>query len=217
METRAARRAREQKAAKIANARTLAEYDTWDARKNALGLRALIACFLLPLFMWSCGGHGGLRFESAFINDTIVAATLLLPTIGMFFQGFLPPTPLRFGFTVVAAPVAAITFFVSLFLVSPLSGGLGGSETLVRSVRVGDAQVKAYRVDVFLDPSNVYVQRERTVLPGLVWVTPLDKQQPANAVALEPVDAIHVRCSYPPYLNNAKTRATRIVRCEGWF
>jgi len=68
---------------------------------------------------------------------------------------------------------------------------------LRQTVAVGGAPTRIYETPGFLDPPDSYsVWQEHTILPGLVWITELHREDSDEDIKIDVLDRQRFRCTF---------------------
>ena len=165
-------------------------------------IAVLVIIYALFVINWL---FGHLRFTSPRWNFLTLALSLLLPLAACFWLPKLPNRVGRITATVVLIPVSLASFGLCLLIscmIAPtiVPHDVDNTCVFVRSVKVDGPPVKAYITDAgAMTRYGIVVQQETTLLPGVIWVTPLCGEYPADDVAMTVLDRHHVRCSFSCY------------------
>ncbi len=160
-------------------------------QKIAVTIWVLLGFSLLTLLDFLLGG---LRFAGRELNAVVGMMAVLLPAVCLVLLGFLPRSRARMWAFVCLIPAAPLCFLLGGILVL---GQAMPIYTRQASVQLGPSQIVAYFSDAGAwDNGEVIVQQEVKLLPGLLWVKPLSRQECLRDVNIHVVDRHHVECDY---------------------
>ncbi len=161
-------------------------------RKIVVTVWVLLGFSLLILLDWQ---FGGLRFTRSGLNAIVGLVAILLPIACLILLGFLPRSKARMGAFVCLIPGAPFCFIL---------GGIAVLDQAIpqytqqAAVRLGPSQIVTYFSDAGAwDDGEVIVQQETPLLPGLVWVKPLSRQECLREVQIKVLNRHYVECDYP--------------------
>ena len=161
-------------------------------RKIVVTIWVLLGLSLLTLLDWQ---FGGLRFTRSGLNVVPGLAAILLPTVCLILLCFVPPSRARLWAFVGLIPGAPFCFILGGILVL---GQIFSSYTQQASVQLGPSRIVTYFEDAGAwDNGEVVVQQEIVILPGLLWMKPLSRQECLRDVQIRVVNRHYVECDYP--------------------
>ena len=161
------------------------------SRKIVVTIWVLLGVSLLTLLDWQ---FGGLRFVGNEPNAMIGFIAILLPTVCLILLGFLPRGKARMWAFICLIPGAPLCFILGGILVL---GQILSSYTQQATVRMGPTRIVTYFEDAGAwDSGEGLVQQEITILPGLLWVKPLSRQDCLRDVQIKVINRHHIECDY---------------------
>lgn len=176
----------------------------------------MVIVYVLLVANWRLG-H--LRLTSPTGNSLILMAGLLLPAdaaallLPLRRPGKVAGFILLLLVSLVSLPLLAL--IALLVLPDELPKDVDASCEFVRRVARDGPPIRVYQTNGGAMTSfGIIVQQERTLLPGVIWVTRLSGKYPAEDVTVTVLDRHHIRCTYPPYDNSHAAPEEEVVRTE---
>jgi hypothetical protein len=158
-----------------------------------------VAVFLLDVLYWQ--PNHCLEFTSPRLNTLTGVVILILPALSLPWLFTLRRGWSRVLAAAVLVPIALSSLFLA-FLVGWNSVEIKTDKNpdfqLVRTIPVDGPPVRVYVESAMLSDDGILIQQERTVLPGLVWVTQLLEEDEARDVEITVLDRHHIRCTFQP-------------------
>ena len=175
--------------------------------------------FLLPFALYGLllvnGRYGYLSTVATPLNYLIVLFAQALPWMGIRLLTRISYRRIRFLGTVLAFPFLFLSVLF-VFLTPPgylLFGANPKGFVLQRPLTEFSPPVRIYRRNPGgFGSMSIVIQQGYTPFPGLVWTRHLTGMSPADRVETTVLDPHHLRCIYPPYSSDSRSKPfTEIV------
>ena len=180
-------------------------------RKIVVIIWILIGAYLLTLLDWY---YGGLRLANNGADILAKLVALWFPVVCLILLGFLPRSQKRRWTLIGAVPLILLSLPVSAFV--------GMNLTILRytrqsSVRIGSSEIVTYFEDCGAwDNGEVIVQQEMPLLPGLLLVRPLSRQECLRDMQIRVINRHYIECDYVADHADTNDPSPEARRDEAW-
>jgi hypothetical protein len=179
------------------------------------GVRVTLASVLVCALFILNWQYGGLRFASARLNVLALAAAFLLPAVSMAWLVATPRSRGRVWAGIALTPIALASLLSSacvLYLGADVIKTSGDyNQVLLRSVAVDGPPVRVYLMNGnIVHSGDILIQQERPLPPGMIWVTRLYDEDPADSVTITVLDGHQIHCAFPPCEQRTQTHEVTI-------
>ena len=171
----------------------------------------LLGLFVLTLTDWQ---FGGLRFDLPGENPPVGLIAAWMPAVCVVLLGLQPRSRARAWAFAGLIPTALLcSTFGSLVAI----GQALPEWTRQASISIGRSQIVTYFTDAGAwDSGEVVVQQEIRLMPGLLWVKPLSRQECLRDVNVVVLDRHHVRCDYVADKDDSEDPRPEAQRDDVW-
>jgi hypothetical protein len=163
-------------------------------RKIVITIWFLLSAVPLVALDWQ---FGGLRFDSPYADFVVGMAALWLPVVSAVLLGFLPRSRSRLWGFACLVPFAVLCLLASVVMLFGESWEDPAMVTQRSSIPLGQSHINTYYDDNGLaGDSNVMVQQEPPLIPGILLVHPILDEGEVDDVTIKVLNRHHIQCDY---------------------